>query len=121
MSLFDNIKGAFGDLVAREAPEGIPALLSNALTQAGGMQGILAKLQAGGLGSQVSSWVGTGGNLPISGAQIQAALGDQHVQQIAASLGIPADKVLAFLSQHLPAAVDHATPNGTLPPPAATA
>jgi uncharacterized protein YidB (DUF937 family) len=117
MSLFDNIKGAFGDLVALEAPEGIPALLSNALTQAGGMQGILAKLQAGGL----SSWVGTGGNLPISGAQIQAALGDQHVQQITASLGIPADKVLAFLSQHLPAAVDHATPNGTLPPPAATA
>jgi uncharacterized protein YidB (DUF937 family) len=86
-----------------EAPEGIPALLSNALTQAGGMQGILAKLQAGGLGSQVSSWVGTGGKLPISGARIQTGLGDQHVQQIAASLGIPADKVLAFLSQHLSA------------------
>jgi uncharacterized protein YidB (DUF937 family) len=116
MSLFDNIKGAFGDLVAKEAPGGIPALLSNALTQAGGMQGILAKLQAGGLGAQVSSWVGTGTNLPISGAQIQAALGDQHVQQIAASLGIPTDKVLAFLEQHLPAAVDHATPDGTLPP-----
>ncbi|OWJ60799.1 YidB family protein [Inquilinus limosus] len=116
MSLFDNIKGAVGDLIAKEAPEGIPALLSNALAQAGGLQGILAKLQAGGLGDQVSSWIGTGGNLPVSAEQIQAALGDQHVQQIAASLGIPTDKVLAFLSQHLPAAVDHATPNGTLPP-----
>jgi uncharacterized protein YidB (DUF937 family) len=115
MSLFDSIKGAVGGLLAQEA-ENIPGLLSNALTQAGGLQGILAKLQAGGLGTQVNSWVGTGANLPISAEQIQAALGDQHVQQIAASLGIPTDKVLAFLSQHLPAAVDHATPNGTLPP-----
>ena len=115
MSLFDNIKGALGGLLGQEA-QAVPALLSNALTQAGGLQGILAKLQAGGLGSQVSSRVGTGANLPVSADQIQAGLGDQHVQQIAASPGIPTDKILAFLSQHLPAAVDHATPNGTLPP-----
>lgn len=119
MSLFDTIQGALSGLIAKEAPEGIPALLSNALAQGGGLQGILAKLQAGGLGDQVNSWVSAGANLPISAEQIQSALGDQHVQQIASSLGIPTDGILAFLSQHLPAAVDHATPNGALP--AATA
>ncbi|WP_225769416.1 YidB family protein [Inquilinus sp. Marseille-Q2685] len=116
MSLFDSIKGALGGVVGQD---GIPGLLSNALAQAGGLQGILAKLEAGGLGEQVKSWIGTGANLPVSAEQIQAALGNQQVQQIAAAVGIPTDTVLAFLSEHLPKAVDQATPDGTLPPTAA--
>ncbi|MGO1077784.1 YidB family protein [Inquilinus sp. CA228] len=112
MSLFDSIKGAIGDAAG---PQG---LLSNALAQVGGLQGILAKLQAGGLGDQVKSWVGTGANLPVSAEQIRSALGNEQVQQIAAAIGIPTDTVLAFLSEHLPKTVDQATPDGTLPPTA---
>jgi uncharacterized protein YidB (DUF937 family) len=62
----------------------------------------------------VASWLGNGANLPVSVDQLRAALGDEHVRQLAASFGIPVDQLLAQLSQHLPAAVDQMSPNGTL-------
>jgi uncharacterized protein YidB (DUF937 family) len=64
----------------------------------------------------VQTWLGNGANAPISVDQIRAALGDQHVQQIASQLGIPVDQALKFLTEHLPNAVDQASPNGTLQP-----
>ena len=94
---------------------GAHALFSQALSSMGGYEGILGKLNQAGLGNVVSSWVGTGSNLPVTPQQIEAALGDQHIQQLATSLGIPVDQVSAFLAQHLPTAVDQASPNGTLP------
>jgi uncharacterized protein YidB (DUF937 family) len=42
--------------------------------------------------------------LPISEEQLRAALGDEHVQQLAKSLGIPVDQVLPALVAHLPQA-----------------
>ena len=71
-------------------------------------------MQRSGLGPQVSSWLGSGSNMPVSPDQLKGALGDQHLRQIAAQLGIPIDQLLGQLSQHLPAAVDHMSPNGTL-------
>jgi uncharacterized protein YidB (DUF937 family) len=44
----------------------------------------------------------------------QAALSNEHVQKLAASLGLSTDDAVKILSQHLPAAVDQASPNGTL-------
>jgi uncharacterized protein YidB (DUF937 family) len=38
------------------------------------------------------------------------------VQQIARELGLPVDNALQFLAQHLPSAVDQASPNGTIQP-----
>ena len=55
-------------------------------------------------------------NLPITPEQLRTALGDQHVQQIAKSLGIPMDKVLDALAKFLPAAVNAAGP--AVAPPA---
>jgi uncharacterized protein YidB (DUF937 family) len=115
MSLFDNLKGAFGGLLG-EAEAQAPGLIEQAIANAGGLQGIVAKLQANGLSPQVASWLGSGANLPVSASQIEAALGNQQVQQLAARLGIPADKVLAYMQQLIPAAVDKASPNGTLAP-----
>ena len=42
--------------------------------------------------------------------QLRDALGDQHVQQIAKSLGIPLDTVLDALAKYLPEAVSAAGP-----------
>ena len=55
------------------------AILSHVLGMVGGQGGgglgaLVQKLTAGGLGPQVSSWVGTGPNQPVSPAQVQAAL-----------------------------------------------
>lgn len=116
MSLFDSLKGIAGGLLGGTDESAIPGMLSQALSGnfAGGLEGIVNKLQAGGLGPQVASWISTGSNLPISADQLRSALGDAHLQAIATSLGIPTDKVVAFLTAHLPAAVDHASPSGTL-------
>jgi uncharacterized protein YidB (DUF937 family) len=83
--------------------------------ETGGLQGLLDKLKSGGLQSAVASWVSTGANQPVTGAQIQAALGDNLTQQLAAKFGISPDQAAHYLSQILPEVVNHLTPNGTVP------
>jgi uncharacterized protein YidB (DUF937 family) len=95
---------------------GLPAILAQVLrnTDLGSVGGLLQQLQNSGLGTQVTSWLGNGANLPVSVDQLRAALGDERVRQLATSFGIPVDQLLGQLSQHLPAAVDQMSPNGTL-------
>lgn len=115
MGLLNDITGMIENAVAKEG--GANALFSQALAGMGGYQGVLAKLNQAGLGSVVQSWIGKGGNLPITADQIQAALGNEHLRQLASSFGIPVDQVAGMLAQHLPTAVDQASPNGALPNP----
>ena len=100
MGLFDEIKGA----VFQAAEGGAQGLIGSAVEKAvpGGLDGLLSKLKAGGLGEQVSSWTSEGQTLPVSPDQLQSALGDGHVQQIAEHLGLNTDQVLQGLSEHLP-------------------
>ena len=118
MGLFDSIGGALTGALGQAEAAAMPALISAVLakTDLGNMQGLLDKLQQSGLGPQVSSWLGDGKNMPISA--VRAALGNTQIQQLAASFGLPVDKVLASLAEHLPAVVDKMSPNGTLQQPA---
>jgi uncharacterized protein YidB (DUF937 family) len=114
VSFFSELGGQFGNLLAEHQTQ-LGGLFQEALSGAGGYQGVLAKLEQAGLGQQVNSWLSTTGtNLPVSAGQIEAALGDQHLQQLAKSFGVPLDQIANLLAQHLPAAVDQASPNGTL-------
>jgi uncharacterized protein YidB (DUF937 family) len=118
------MSGIFGDLlgsalngiVQQVGTQQLPNILAQVLgnTDLGSLGGLLQQLQNSGLGPQVASWLGNGQNMPITVDQLRNALGDQHLQQLAKSFGIPVDQLLAQLSQHLPAAVDHLSPNGTL-------
>ena len=83
----------------------------------GGLQDLIERLNSGGLGEQVRSWLGNGANLPVSTDQVREALGDEHVQEIARQFGFSTDRVLDYLSDYLPEAVDKASPNGTIEPP----
>jgi uncharacterized protein YidB (DUF937 family) len=112
MALFDKLGGILGEVTAAAAPALISSVLSK--TNMGDLQGLVSKLQAGGLGAQVQSWLGNGSNMPVSAEQLQAALGDEHIKQLAEKFGVPADKVLSLLSEHLPQTVDQASPNGKL-------
>src|ERR1022692_3007186 len=114
-SLSDGLKNALGQAEAAAMPALISAVLAK--TDLGNMQGLLDKLQQSGLGPQVASWLGEGKNMPISADQLRAALGNTQIQQLAASFGLPVDKVLASLAEHLPAVVDQMSPNGTLQEP----
>jgi len=110
MSWSDALKGAVGSVVGQAEQAALPGLLKSVLGTEG-LQTILAKLQDAGLGTEVASWVDKNkGNLPISADQIRTALGDEHVQQIAKSLGIPIDAVLAALAEKLPEAASAAGP-----------
>lgn len=72
------------------------------------------KSQQGGLGPQVQSWLGNGADMPVTPEQLRAALGNAHVQELATKFGIPTDQVLKLLAEHLPAAIDQASLNGTI-------
>jgi uncharacterized protein YidB (DUF937 family) len=81
----------------------------------GGLSGLVKQFAAKGLGHIVSSWIGTGENLPISPEQLQSVLGSEQVQAIAARLGISPQAASAGLAQVLPQVVDKMTPNGEVP------
>lgn len=117
MSLFDSIKGSLGGVLGEAAASALPGIIERVVP--GGLEGLLLKLQQSGLGAQVNSWLGRGPNEPITAEDVNRVLGDQHVRDIAAKLGIPADQVAALISQLLPAAVDKASPDGKLHTPAA--
>jgi uncharacterized protein YidB (DUF937 family) len=80
--------------------------------------GVLEQLNQNGMGAKVNSWLGRGENQPITPDEIRTALGNETLQQVARSLGVPIEQVTEILAQHLPAAVDHASPNGVLDPSA---
>ena len=117
MGAFDNlISGMVKGVLGQVDMAAVPAVLSQILakTDLGNVGGLLAKLQDGGLGNQVSSWLGNGTNLPLSADQLRTALGNEQLQQVARSAGLPIDNLLGLLSQHLPAAVDAMSPDGSL-------
>ncbi len=102
MSLFDTLKGAMGSVLGQVGAAALPALMSKVLG-AEGLQTILTKLDEAGLGDQARSWLDTSReSLPITADQLRAALGNEHVQQVASALGLPVEKVLEVMAEHLP-------------------
>lgn len=116
MGLFDQIGGALKGALASELAANGPALLNAALakTNMGNLQGVVDQLQQGGLGDQVKSWLGNGPNMKVSPEQIQSALGNNQLQQLAAHFGVPLETVSKLLAEHLPTAVDQASADGNL-------
>ena len=81
----------------------------------GGLGGLLNKLQQGGLGDVVNSWVGSGQNKPVSPGQVGSALGPSIIKMLAQKSGLSEQEISQQLSQVLPGLVDKLTPNGRLP------
>ncbi|CBJ50107.1 YidB family protein [Ralstonia solanacearum] len=82
----------------------------------GGVGPLQQILEQAGLGEQVRSWIGNGQNLPVSGEQIAQALGGSGaLSQLASTFGLNENEVASQLAEALPEAVNHLTPQGTLP------
>jgi uncharacterized protein YidB (DUF937 family) len=103
--------GAAGGMDAQMLIGVVMALVN----QAGGLQGLLAKLQAGGLGEAAQSWVGTGANRPVSGEQLGGALGPDLMDLVARQMGGNAQQASGTLAELLPELIDRLTPQGQLP------
>jgi uncharacterized protein YidB (DUF937 family) len=76
---------------------------------------LLDKLQKGGLGNAINSWIGSGQNQPVSPGQLGSALGPEIIKMLAQRSGIPEEQLTRDLSQILPVIVDKLTPKGRLP------
>ncbi|MFE5948309.1 YidB family protein [Streptomyces sp. NPDC056480] len=77
--------------------------------------GLLEMLTKSGLTDQTRSWVGTGDNQPVSGAQIAEALPDETLQKVAQDAGVSPQEAADQIAQSLPQAVDKLTPTGSMP------
>ena len=119
MGILDSLGGspAFKGMLGQLETAVLPVVLGEVLgsDNQGGLSAIVAKLNQAGLGDQVKSWVGSGQNLPITAEQLHEVLGSDTVKQLAAKFNIPVDQITQILAQQLPAAVDHASPDGKLP------
>ncbi len=117
MGLLDTIKTATGTAPAADTsqPSLVSAVISTLASQPGGIPGLVQQFREKGLGGIISSWVGTGQNLPISPDQVQTALGPEQVEAVAAKAGISPEAAKSGLAQYLPQIVDHLTPNGEMP------
>lgn len=104
MGLFDEFAGVVENAVNAH-PGGASGMFNEALSDLGGLDGVVSKLNQAGLGDKVSSWLGDGANAPLTADEVRAALTPQHLEQIAGKLGIPTDAVPSVLAQHLPTAV----------------
>ena len=104
--------GASGEDPAK-AVQGVDQLIA----QEGGVDALLAKLRAGGLGDEVDSWVSTAENKPVAPSQLGAALGPDTVTRLSASTGLSIQSLLPLLAAILPMLINHFTPSGQAPKP----
>jgi uncharacterized protein YidB (DUF937 family) len=114
MGLFDGLGSVLGDVLSGK-PVNLAAIAEQVFANAGGLNGIVDQLQQAGLGEQVASWIGTGSNLPVSADQIKAALSSSQLASLASSFGVDINNLPQLLAEHLPKAVDQASPDGVLP------
>lgn len=119
MGILDSLSDspAFKNVLGQLEGAVLPAVLGEVLGSGGqgGLSAIVARLEQGGLGAQVKSWIGNGQNIPITAEQLQQVLGSDTVKQLAARFNIPVDQLSAILARQLPGAVDAASPDGNLP------
>jgi len=83
--------------------------------QVGGIAGLQKMFQQGGLGSVMSSWIGSGQNQPVSADQLQNVLHSGALQAAAQKCGIDPTQLTGMMSTLLPHLVDKLTPNGQIP------
>lgn len=89
-------------------------LIQTLLQSQGGIEGLIAKFQQGGLDDLLKSWIGTGENKPVSGEQINNVFGSD-LQTAAQEVGVQEHEAGNILAEFLPKIVDTLTPNGQIP------
>lgn len=116
MGLLDSVMGAVAGQLQQHG--GMSQVLSDLLANnsgSGGLNGLTEKFNQAGLGNIISSWIGSGQNLPISADQMTSVLGHGKLGQIASQLGIDPAQASSQLSHILPGLIDQLTPHGTAP------
>lgn len=118
MALMDSLLNAAMSAIGNQNGEGgqqnaALGMLMELVQQSGGVGNLMAKLQQGGLGDALNSWISTqSSNQSVSGSDLQQALGGNAIEQVAAKFGLNGQQASDLLAQYLPNLVDSATPEG---------
>ena len=102
-------------MLAHSGQAGAAGGAGGALDSIGGLGGLMAKFQQAGLGDVMSSWVGTGQNMPVTPDQVHNTLGPDVIGGLAGQLGMSNGDVSSQLAQLLPQLIDRLTPDGQAP------
>lgn len=118
MSLLDGIAAVADSLISgsdkqKQLTSAVLSRISDPAT--GGLLGLVNTLRQLGLDDVVSSWISTGENKPISSEQVQNALGEGQINQMAQNMGVSRQEVSTGLAGLLPQLIDKLTPDGKLP------
>ncbi len=106
--LFNGMGGGAGSPLAAG---GLGGLL------AGGLGDLVRQFQGAGKGDVADSWVSSGQNKPIAPTDLNKVLTNEQIEFLMARTGLSRQELLAGLSEQLPQAVNHLTPDGRLPTP----
>jgi uncharacterized protein YidB (DUF937 family) len=109
------IGGLLKQFGGQGSTNGLLAAAVALLQQQGGIESLVQKFQAGGLGDIVQSWVGTGANAPVTAGQLERVLGHDAVASVASQAGVSTQQAAGGLAAVLPELVNQLTPNGTVP------
>jgi len=96
-------------------PKILMGIVGALMSSAGGVSGLLAKLQQGGLADAAQSWVGTGANKAVSPDAVGGALGPDLMGMIAKQMGGNSQQAAGTLAGLLPSLIDQLTPQGQVP------
>ncbi|ASK26425.1 YidB family protein [Neisseria chenwenguii] len=113
MALMDTLLNVASQAMGNGAQGSMAEIARDLVQQQGGLGNLMGKLQQGGLGDALGSWVSTEqSNMPVSGSDLQNALGSDVIGSIAQKFGVDSNQAGDLLAQVLPNLVDSATPNG---------
>ncbi len=123
MALFDSVladvAGRFG--LGSQASPLLREVLQLMTGQPGGIGGFLEQMKSSGLGAEVTSWLGNPDAAPLSGQQIEKAVGASSLGAIAGRLGLAGGATGAAMGYLVPKLVGLLTPGKVIPfgiPPA---
>ena len=83
--------------------------------ETGGLQGLILKFEKAGFGPQIHSWIGADKPLPITADEVTLALGRKEIEEFATKAGISTEQASLQISELLPQAIKHFSPDGKLP------
>jgi len=87
---------------------GINALFSDGFD----VSKLLSLAQNSDIASIVSSWIGSGSNMPIDANKVKELFGEHKIQEFANITGVEPEHAADALKDIIPEVVDKATPNG---------
>jgi uncharacterized protein YidB (DUF937 family) len=114
LSLLDTLKSLSGspsEASASPMQTLLPSVLEM-LGRGGGLNSLVRSFEQNGLGNIISSWIGTGQNMPVSPAQVETGLGSERIGELAEKSGLSPETVKTQLSEALPHLIDSLTPAG---------